>query len=486
MRVLATLHRWLGVALCLLFAMWFASGLVMHFVPFPALTESERLDGMAPIDLSRVLRGPGEVLQASGAKDANRVRLLQRSDGPIYLVSAAPGVTAFHADNLARAAVTTDELASAIALDHGRRRGLEASQAKVAALAMVDQWTVSGNLDPDRPLFRVSLKDTSDTELYVSSTTGLVMSDTTRRERWLNYFGSVMHWIYPTVLRSRPSIWNATVWSLSLVALLATLAGGILGVFRATVIRGRISSPYQGWQKWHHLLGLACMIFVLTWIFSGWLSMDSGWLFSSGRLTAEESTKIAIAPAWDSLPKDAWRPALGAAKEIEWFVFDGKVYRRERTGLDAQRLFLEDSGTGAMAIERGFLRPNDVGAFVARLAPACHAPAVVGADDNYAISSPMPHAPVYRVVCGDIWYQIDGANGAILERLDPSRRAYRWLFGALHTLDIPVLIAHPSVRSAVIVLLCLLGLLFSTTAVVVAWRRLGLQFKASWSARSKS
>jgi hypothetical protein len=36
MRLLATLHRWWGIAFCLLFAMWFASGIVMHFVPFPA------------------------------------------------------------------------------------------------------------------------------------------------------------------------------------------------------------------------------------------------------------------------------------------------------------------------------------------------------------------------------------------------------------------------------------------------------------------
>src|SRR5262245_17904175 len=38
MRALATIHRWWGVAFCLLFAMWFASGIVMHFVPFPART----------------------------------------------------------------------------------------------------------------------------------------------------------------------------------------------------------------------------------------------------------------------------------------------------------------------------------------------------------------------------------------------------------------------------------------------------------------
>lgn len=39
MPLLATLHRWWGVSFCLLFAMWFASGLVMHFVPFPARHE---------------------------------------------------------------------------------------------------------------------------------------------------------------------------------------------------------------------------------------------------------------------------------------------------------------------------------------------------------------------------------------------------------------------------------------------------------------
>jgi hypothetical protein len=37
MHVLVLLHRWLGVALCLPIALWFASGIIMHFVPFPAV-----------------------------------------------------------------------------------------------------------------------------------------------------------------------------------------------------------------------------------------------------------------------------------------------------------------------------------------------------------------------------------------------------------------------------------------------------------------
>ena len=46
MRALVVVHRWLGVAFCLLFAMWFVSGIVMHFVAFPALTEAERVAGL--------------------------------------------------------------------------------------------------------------------------------------------------------------------------------------------------------------------------------------------------------------------------------------------------------------------------------------------------------------------------------------------------------------------------------------------------------
>ena len=49
MRAIVLLHRWLGIAFCLLFAMWFATGIVMHFVPFPSLTESERFAGLVPL-----------------------------------------------------------------------------------------------------------------------------------------------------------------------------------------------------------------------------------------------------------------------------------------------------------------------------------------------------------------------------------------------------------------------------------------------------
>lgn len=195
MRSLILLHRWLGVVFCLFFAMWFATGIVMHFVPFPALTEAERIDGLAALDPRQINRGPADAVVASTIKDAQRVRLLQRSDGAVYLVTGLSGVQSLHAADLSSATVRSGELALAIAVDHARRRGMVAAQATLLALARHDQWTVPNGLDPHRPLYRIALNDGPGTELYVSSTTGEVVRDTTRRERWWNYAGSVPHWV---------------------------------------------------------------------------------------------------------------------------------------------------------------------------------------------------------------------------------------------------------------------------------------------------
>src|SRR5215218_8929198 len=117
-RALILLHRWLGILFCLLFAMWFASGIVMHFVPFPALTEAQRFSGLVEIGASSVIRSPAEA--AAAVKDATRVRLLQRVDRQVYLVSGGSGVVALGADDLSDATVRSEPLALAIATDHAR------------------------------------------------------------------------------------------------------------------------------------------------------------------------------------------------------------------------------------------------------------------------------------------------------------------------------------------------------------------------------
>jgi hypothetical protein len=472
MRPLILLHRWLGVAFCMLFAMWFASGIVMHFVPFPVLSETGRITGLALIDIADAGHGPAEAARASGLSDASRLTLLQRSDGPVYLIADSERVVALHAADLSQAGVHSQRLALSIATDYAGHRQWDAAAARVAALSAYDQWTVAGNFDRYRPLYRIALNDALGTELYVSSATGEVVLGTALRQRGWNYVGSIAHWLYPTALRRHPTVWNGVVWWLSLAALIGASAGAVIGTVRFGSGDSRFGSRYRGWQALHHWLGLCCMLFVLTWIFSGWLSMDDGLLFSTGKPAASEIDDVAGAPDWRALPDDELRHLGPHTVEAEWFAFNGQIYRRERTALGAQRLAVAGSQADAALSAREFLSSLEVDELAGRLGRKCNPAFIAGSDDAYASASVMPGAPIFRLVCGDDWFHIDASNGTLVEKLDSSRRSYRWLFTALHTLDFHILMVRPALRTILIVVLCGCGFVLSLTGIVVAWRRL--------------
>jgi hypothetical protein len=467
---IAVLHRWLGIAFCLLFAMWFATGMVMHFVPFPALTETERFAGLAPIDGTRVAIGPEEAITASGLADAQRIRLIQRSDGPVYIVAGPSQLKAISAADGAAAAIISANAALAEARAHATNRGTDASRASGADRIADDQWSVPNGFDRHRPLYRVALDDAAGTEIYVSSVSGEIVLDTTRHERWWNLVGSVVHWVYPPVLRRHWALWDRVVWSLSLLAAIAAALGAVLGIIRVGPRSRRSISPYRGWHALHHLIGLASTIFVLTWIFSGWLSMDHGRLFSRGQLTTMEAAVGEPLLDRAALSSATVKRMLPSVREVEWFVFDGRLHRRDRVAIGRQ--IVSRLGDATPPARSDVLSRREVERMTAHLAAGCGVPSIVAATDAYAAFSLVANAPVYRSICDDVWFDIDGASGMVLQRLDSSRRAYRWFYSALHTLDLPILLSHPLMRTVLVVGLCGLGLLFSITGIVIAWRRL--------------
>jgi PepSY-associated TM region len=465
---LVVIHRWLGIGLAPLFAMWFASGIVMHFVPFPQLDERERIAGLTPLRLETNIHGPADAVTALGIANTLRVRLIQRADGPVYIVSGQSGSTALKAGDLASAGVPSSPLALVIGADHARQRGTRASDAARMSLIDYDQWTVSGKYQRHRPLYRLGFDDDAGTEIYISSKTGEVVLETTRWERSWNFVGSVPHWIYPPQLRSLPALWSSVVWWLSLVALVSVIAGAVVGVMRLRIGGRRRVSPYRGMHWWHHIAGLATLVFVTTWMFSGWLSMDGGLLFSRPLASNAEIVAIAGIPPWDLLANEDLQRIDPQAREVEWFALAGKIYRREITAPGTQQI----TEIGSREPARQFLSLAATRPMAAGLGAGCSDPAQVDTTDDYAVTSAMPGDPIYRIVCGEVWYDVDAANGVLAQKTDASRRAYRWLYGALHRLDFPQLAARPILRTVVIVSLCGIGFLFSLTGVVIGWRRL--------------
>ena len=277
---LSFIHRWLGVVLCLFFAAWFASGIVLIYVPFPSLSNVDRLAASIDVDVSRVETTPAEAIESlTAGRVYDQVRLIARGTRPLYgLPPRGDVAAAIWADSGRDASINNAEDAGAIA---ARFSGDGVKQ--VEGPLDRDQWTVHEGFDSLRPYYRVALDDDLGTVLYVSQRSGEIVQKTQRTERAWNYFGAVTHWIYPTVLRQNWVAWDQVVWWLSLAGIFATVFGIWLGVVRAArAVRsntGKISL-FRGWMRWHHIMGLFGGLFVLTWIISGWLSMDHGRLLS--------------------------------------------------------------------------------------------------------------------------------------------------------------------------------------------------------------
>lgn len=452
MRLLVILHRWLGIGLCLFFAMWFASGMVMMFVPFPSLPEQDRLGFLAPVNSAAIGIAPARAVARCGGVDLAGLRLLSIQGRPAYVCHSTSGpATAVYADDgtaVTSAVGAGDELAGPF--DY-------------------DQWVVHQRFDPYRPFYRQQLQDDAGTELYISSRTGEVLQRTTSRQRAWNYAGAVVHWIYPTVLRKDWALWDQTVWWLSLAGIISVLVGLYLGV--KAFIRARHSgramlSPYRGWLRWHHSLGLVVGVMVLSWIVSGWLSMDHGRLFSTPDPTAAQVAAfrgMSLAELAAEISRTDLQ-AVSGAKEISFHAFAGRPFLVSAGSANPAPPSPVTEVVVAEAVRHAW--PN-VGIIAITTVPE---------NDTYTSlrEGSLPRGSL-RIELNDgrgSWIHVHPDTGEILSVMDRSRRAYRWLYNGLHSLDFPGLVDRRALWISVMSVLLLSGLVFSGTGVVLAVRHL--------------
>src|SRR5262245_55575465 len=82
-RILIYTHRWLGIAGCLVFLVWFVSGVVMMYARMPRLTAEERLARLAPVDVSALRVPPTDAAQTAGIVP-ERFRIGSLDGRPVY------------------------------------------------------------------------------------------------------------------------------------------------------------------------------------------------------------------------------------------------------------------------------------------------------------------------------------------------------------------------------------------------------------------
>ncbi|MET0969599.1 MAG: PepSY domain-containing protein [Tardiphaga sp.] len=464
-------HRWIGIVTCLLFAMWFISGVVMMYVAFPGLTDTERLAALPDLAWEKIVLSPDRAMSAAGATRYPRdLRLNMLADEPVYRLTGWDGKrqTVSAVDGRA-----VTEISEAQAIDVAARH----AASKVPHLEDTvdrDQWSVTARYDPLRPLYLIALGDDAGTRLYVSSRTGEIVLDTNRTERVWNWLGSIPHWIYPTVLRQDGALWRSVVLWISGVCMIVAVSGIWIGILRVRLKRryaGGSISPYRGWMAWHHVIGLFSGVFVLTWIFSGWMSLDPGRYFASGRTTEAALQRYA---GHDAPTIAATVPALPDSHAVEarfvWLDGQPQMLLAARDGQQT----VADPVTGRAAS----LPPDRIQRAAAHLLPEAHIVrrALLTQYDAYWYAHHDDRElPVLRVVfddAADTWFHLSPVTGDILYRIDSTRRGYRWVFSALHSLDLQILITHRPAWDIVVWLLSIAGTIVSVSGVVIGWRYL--------------
>jgi uncharacterized iron-regulated membrane protein len=488
-RHLHLLHRWLGIALGLLVLAWLLSGLVMLFVARPELGPAEREQALAaPLQRPTIsATAAWAALQQAGAPET--VKLQQQLGRPVWLFLA--GKRWWAVDGLSgqpRPALNAQQAAQ-LAQDYGQcLSGQPLAVEGIELLEAPDQWSVYSRFNVQRPLYRVALDDGQGLELYIAQRSGELVLDTRRSERAWNWLGSVTHWLYFTPLRVQGALWRDVVLWSSALALGLCVLGLLLGWQRLRLGWGRGGqryasgsiSPYrERWQRWHHLLGLVGGGVLLSWIFSGWLSMGPwGWPGSDGAAAAEEQrrwrgpaltrealARLQLPPAW---PRDCGellvQPFQG---EALWLASTPGGTRP----LDAQGGWL-GAGLSEARLQAAArtLRPQQ---------PLTEAGWLKEPDLHYyALRHQRRSFPVYRVVFGgagadSVAYYLDPRTARVALRVDEAARWNRWLFNALHRWDLPPLLSLPLAREALVIALSLLGLALSAAGLLLGLRRLG-------------
>jgi uncharacterized iron-regulated membrane protein len=471
-RSMVILHRYLGIIIGLMMVMWFLSGIVMMYVPYSRVQEAERLHLQPPIswhscckyapliDDAQILRAQVENYLGTPAL---RLRVPGQSD---FLIDLAQGMRVSIDADTARKAVI-----EAVPGVIGRPASITDYQQ-----VLFDQFTL-GQAPRDRPFHRFIFDDPQRTTIYVSGTTGQVVTWTTAAHRFWNWLGTIPHFLYFESLRVQQQLWSQTVVWTSLLGTFLTVFGIVLGVVQFGRGKGGKVSPYRGWFYWHHVVGLVFGVLTLTWVFSGLVSMNP-WGFLEGRGRGEASLAQGPSPRWKDVKAslDVLGSQLAGIDVVKltsaplggrlyWIATfdDGGVKRLDASGLVAPT----SDGELAQAAQR--LAGDRVIA----------EQTLVKEEDAYYYARQRRRfeevaLPVYRVILKDdeqTRYYLDPNTGALVQQADSTGRWRRWLFSGLHRLDFAEWMRSRPLRDVLMWLTLLGGFAVSVTGVYLAFRR---------------
>ncbi|MDO8827532.1 PepSY domain-containing protein [Methylophaga sp.] len=490
MRQLFLWHRWLGIGLCLFMSLWFISGMVMLFVGYPKLTHAEHLQSLPVLAVEADYIDVNQAIITSGqAKPPTEVKLSSIAGKPHYLLRF-PEQAVIAIDAITGQKIDTTNQDQALA---SAQAFYPAAKPEYIGRIEHDSWTLSRDLDPERPLHKIRLSDDAGRILYISSHSGRVIRDATFQERSWGWLGAWLHWLYPF---RNLSWWSKLIIYLSLGATAMAVLGQFIGIKRwrfNRTYRSGSHSPYShGNMRWHHLGGMLFGFLLIAWIFSGLMSMNPWNLLANkseidiqsfkGEALNNFNTNTTTAELIQNFQQAGIQP-----RELVWNKVAGKDWvtaydehgQSRVQALSSTALVLQI--VPFMALKHAVQSMSDTQKFQLEWVKdydfyyfAREQQSMYGARER-----PLP---ILRAKFDDhakTWIHIDPNNGVVIESIDQNRRIARWLFNLLHSWDWQPLLDRPLLRESLIILFSIGGLIICISGTILGWRRIRRKVNSS-------
>lgn len=466
------IHRVLGTALSLLFATWFLSGLVMIYHTFPRVSEADRLAHMEPLEADSLPAWEEVVSRLPKGERIERVRLTREWGQALFHIRTDQGEHTLTADGSARPPVDTTLLRQVA------WRWNQAPVFRVDTLRELEQWIPFNAYRRHFPIYKYYFNDEAGHQLYLSSRTGEVLQYTSRDSRFWAILGAVPHWVYFTSLRQDVDRWKRVVIILSATGCLLCVTGIYLGIHDLRVARRRRRlTPYKRfWYKWHHLLGTLFGLFVLTFCFSGMMSLvDVEELGIHSRLDFDPAQRLeATRPTAYRLDyRTAIKAQSGEVRQISWEHLGPIPFYHLRTNRGQARVDARyENPVRPLRLTPVDIRP---------ILEAIHGDTatirltwLTEYDHYYLARSGHLTLPVWLATIDDAnqsRYYINPTTGRC-RYVGRTERWQHWLYPAMHSLRLKPLIDHPWAWYLVMWGLMLGGTLVSLTGLWLAIRYL--------------
>ena len=464
------IHRILGTVLSILFLMWFLSGMVMMYHSYPSVNDEQRVQHTGRILPSSVNDGSPWSFCDEGISSAMLERIGETSVWHItteekeYLTDASNGqeISGFNANQLQ--AVAANWSSSLPVLKDTLRN--------------IDVWLIGAMPFKEYPIYHYSFDDGCGTELYVSSRTGKVLQMTDSSSRFWAWIGAIPHWIYITKLRAEGrQPWTSTVLWISGFGIVMVIAGIIVGIRSMYVARRRKGekrgiTPYaKPLFRWHHLTGLIFGLFVLTWIFSGYMSLADAPIIIWPVHDQHSARQIYANQLSPELFRLDCRKVLAAddVRRLSLMEMGGMPFYQVWTNKEHYLVDAADTVVKRVTLDEKKCR---------RIVDMIHHPVIIetvmmNEYDNYYVSQKhkLP-LPVCRVSVDDddkSVYYINPSDGSC-RYYNTNKRAGKWMYSGLHALNIPFFVNHPVLRQVIMWALLLGGTIVSVTGLCLSFR----------------